>query len=143
MNHYTEVYMWNWAHRGMFVWRWVPVLPWQLCQSSMLFNTTEVIGCCVHLFQMASSLVVGWSTNNYDCAMFISTTHVFWWNNICHWVTYFEPLCHTIACFEQNLQYQISGEDSVQITTFYGNPVEDTTFLFHGPLWYHNRQWSC
>ncbi len=43
-------------------------------------------------------------------------------------------LCRTMACFERNLHNQISSGDSFQSTTFCGNQVVDTTFLFHDPL---------
>ncbi len=45
-----------------------------------------------------------------------------------------DTLCSTMACFERNLHNQISSGDSVQSTTFCGNHVVGTTFLFHDPL---------
>ncbi len=38
------------------------------------------------------------------------------------------------ACFEWNLQNQISCGDSVQSTTFCGNQVVDTTFFVPWPI---------
>ncbi len=43
-------------------------------------------------------------------------------------------LYRTMACFERNLHNQISSGDSIQRTTFCGNEVVDTTFLYHDPL---------
>ncbi len=39
-----------------------------------------------------------------------------------------------MACFERNLHTLISGRDSIQSTTFSGDHIVDTTFLFYDPL---------
>ncbi len=43
-------------------------------------------------------------------------------------------LCRAMACFEWNLHNQISVGDSILSTTFCGDHIVETTFLFHYPL---------